>query len=326
MNQEKLKKLLDLYMQGKCSPEQKQFVEDWFESLGADQDYSYTEREEEIIGKKVKGRIDQEIGQRKPNRILVLRIAACFLIISSLALLLFVKDTLRFPAEPPQYATTGVPKLKKLKLTLNDGSTVILNSGSEIKYPKKFSSEIREVFLIEGEAFFDIKHDEKRPFLVHTKQSHTQVLGTAFNIRAYKALKDVQITVTRGKVAVSADGDTKSKGVFLFPNEQAVLHDKSPEIEKRSVISADLTGWISGRMQFNNETLFNATIALGNAYGVEFEFAQESLKAIRFSANFHATEPLDEILFAIAEANKLKYSKKDKRIKFEAINRLPNSK
>jgi ferric-dicitrate binding protein FerR (iron transport regulator) len=81
---------------------------------------------------------------------------------------------------------------------------VWLNAASSLEFPDKFSGSKREVYLT-GEAFFDVKHSDKSPFLIHTKNITTTVVGTAFNIKAYVNQKVIIVSVSRGKVKVSRD-------------------------------------------------------------------------------------------------------------------------
>jgi len=104
-------------------------------------------------------------------------------------------------------------------LQLPDGSTVLLNGDSKLNYDKDFGVTNREVTL-SGEAYFDVRHD-RLPFIVHTGKVRTTVLGTAFNIRAYKDQHDIKVTVTRGKVRVETDRQVLGT---IAPNEQIAFN------------------------------------------------------------------------------------------------------
>jgi ferric-dicitrate binding protein FerR (iron transport regulator) len=88
--------------------------------------------------------------------------------------------------------------LHRQLINLPDGSKVVLNANSKLEYPPGFSNNTREVYL-DGEAYFDIAHDPGKPFIVHTGSISTRVLGTAFNINAYRSQQFVEVTVTRVK-------------------------------------------------------------------------------------------------------------------------------
>ena len=105
---------------------------------------------------------------------------------------------------------TTVPGVKS-HLTLSDGSQVILNSGSELKYLKNFEKDKRAIFL-KGEVFFSVTKDASRPFIVHTLETTTTALGTSFNVRAYKG-ESIDVSLLTGKVAVNKE-DSMEKPIL----------------------------------------------------------------------------------------------------------------
>jgi transmembrane sensor len=227
------------------------------------------------------------------------------------------KDLLKDKFNPVVYTETVVPAGKKIKLTLSDGSTVILNGSSRIRYPENFSRKIREVSLLEGEAYFDIKHDASKPFIVKAMGTQINVLGTAFNVRAYQFLKNVQITVTRGKVSVSGMANVKYEKagiITLLPNEQVTIGKINGKIIKKHINADDFTGWVQGKYRFDNETLGNVAGMLESYYKVRITFSRDDLKNIRFSSEFESTDKLEDLLFAICKANNLSYTINDQHI------------
>jgi ferric-dicitrate binding protein FerR (iron transport regulator) len=247
----------------------------------------------------------------------MLRIAAAICLISSVAAFFAYKSTrVRDWIDPVQYVTTTVPKGQKLKLTLSDGSTVMLNAGSRIRYPEKFNRDTRSVTLLDGEAFFDIQQNDEKPFIVETPGTQTQVLGTAFNVQAYREFKEVKVTVMRGKVAVKEAGTGEQNSVLLLPDEQAIINTATGYQTKKHINANESIGWLRGKFLFRNETLIKVALILQNNYNVKIEFAKEATKEIRFTANFDSTDSLEKILFAIAKANGLTYSIKDKIVRF----------
>jgi transmembrane sensor len=107
-------------------------------------------------------------------------------------------------------------------VTLPDGSTVWLNSGSVIKFSEHFD-KTREVQLVNGEAYFDVKHNAQLPFIVHYGALQARVLGTAFNVKFYKNINDVRLTVTRGRVEV---GNKAASFGVLTLNKEMVYDQK----------------------------------------------------------------------------------------------------
>ena len=120
------------------------------------------------------------------------------------------------------------------EIKLSDGTVVRLNAGSTITYPKTFSDTLREVTL-SGEAFFSVAKNPKCPFIIHTGEIITRVLGTSFNVRAYPENEDVQIAVVEGKVAVNKKQAVASeeKGVCLTVNEMVFPENRRGTDQER---------------------------------------------------------------------------------------------
>src|SRR5882757_576539 len=105
---------------------------------------------------------------------------------------------------------------------LPDGSKLWLNAGAKVKYAENFSNGRRELTL-EGEAFFDVKHDPDHPFIIHTGKLDVKVLGTSFNIKAYPNDSTMETTLIKGKVEIDFQGNPQSN-IVLQPNEKVVIH------------------------------------------------------------------------------------------------------
>jgi ferric-dicitrate binding protein FerR (iron transport regulator) len=189
-------------------------------------------------------------------------------------------------------------------LTLPDGSTVILNSSSKLEYDNAFDDqEFREVYLT-GEAFFDIRHNDTKPFIVHTGKVSTTVLGTAFNISAYPEQNDITVTVTRGKVKVS--DNTKLLGI-LTPNKQITIHTKNDQAKLSEVNSKEITTWMEKDIFFDNVSMEEAVQQLRMRFDIRIDLTSEKLKACRFTATFVQGEDLYQILDVICEFNQANY-------------------
>jgi transmembrane sensor len=326
MTNQEAKNLLDRYHKGECTPEEKTKLEAWYDMLAQQGTPEWKEGERAQIKDELKDAIDAQINNQK-GRIISLRliwVAASIIFICCFGFLVIkYKDPLRDRFYPVVYMETVVPAGGKEKLTLSDGSTVILNGASRIRYPESFNRKIREVSLIEGEAFFDIKHDESKPFVVKAMGTKINVLGTAFNVRAYKFLRDIQITVSRGKVSVSSMANVKHEKagtITLLPNEQVTIGKINGEIIKKHINSDDFTGWVQGKYRFDNETLGNVASMLESYYKVRVTFANDDLKDIRFSSEFESTDKLEDLLFTICKANNLSYTINDQHIILSARN------
>lgn len=232
------------------------------------------------------------------------RIAASVLLVMGIGFYLWKHNFLPIFGNTVSVAT-GKGERKEIKLP--DGSVVWLNESSRMEYPSQFEAHARKVMLLDGEAYFDIKRDESKPFFVKASGTTTRVLGTAFNIRSYHFLKSILVTVTRGKVEVQkADGAAGPEKKILLPNEQVYYDVKTKEIKKMAVNSANAVAWKEGRLLFDNESLANVMAILENKFNVKI-LAEESIREYHMSAEFASTDSLPRILDLLSLANNLEY-------------------
>lgn len=189
--------------------------------------------------------------------------------------------------------TSGQPLFQAVVtryLRLPDGTTVLLHAGSELEFPASFTGKNREVRL-SGEAYFDVAHNSKKPFIIYTGNVKTTVLGTAFNIRADE--KQVTVSVTRGKVKVEAGSKVLA---VLTPDQQIKYNVPNALIEKVTVNAYSIvTGWASENMLFNGITFKEIADVLSKRYGVAITFKNEALKNCKIRASFSGTETLEQV-------------------------------
>ena len=183
----------------------------------------------------------------------------------------------------------------KRYIRLQDGSTVLLNEGSQLDYPAGFANNKREVTL-SGEAYFDIRPDAKRPFIVHTGKINTTVLGTAFNIKAYPEQKQITVTVTRGKVKV---GDNKKTFGVIVPNESIAVNTEINSFRLERVNADEALTWKKQYLVLDDISLEEAAVLIGNRYHVNISFSKEALENCRISATFLNNENLEQVLTVV---------------------------
>jgi transmembrane sensor len=235
---------------------------------------------------------------------LAFRIAASVLLVTGMAFFAWKYNAFRLFGNTVSVAT-GKGERKEIRLP--DGSVVWLNELSRMEYPAHFEAHSRKVTLLDGEAYFDIKRDESKPFFVEASGTTTRVLGTAFNIRSYHFLKSILVTVTRGKVEVQkAEGAGGGEKKILLPNEQVYYDMKTREIRKINVNSANAVAWKEGRLLFDNESFANVIAILENKFDVKIQ-AEESIREYHMSAEFASTDSLPRILDLLSLANNLEY-------------------
>tara|TARA_R110002049_G_scaffold33017_6_gene109019 strand:- start:4012 stop:5169 length:1158 start_codon:yes stop_codon:yes gene_type:complete len=213
------------------------------------------------------------------------------------------------------YNYLTIPRGGQFFITLADGTDVWLNSESKLKYPVSFvDGEERVVELVYGEAYFDVSPSANHngaKFKVFNQFQEVEVLGTQFNMKAYKDETHIYTTLVEGEVAVT-NGVSKQN---LVPNEQLDL-DITNNATKVSVV--DVKGeiaWIHGDFIFQHKPLEEIMKVLSRWYDVEIEFQNESLKDIKFVGELSKYQKLEDILLLIKNTNNsINYEINDKKI------------
>ena len=189
------------------------------------------------------------------------------------------------------YNTLRVPKGGEYNLVLADGSEVRLNAESSLRFPVTFEKGIREVYL-EGEAFFQVAPDANAPFHVYACGQDVCVLGTSFNISAYKDDPYFYSTLVTGKVKIT-DGNRE---VFLKPSEQYFENRKTGESVVRQVDSQLYTSWLEGKILFKGERLEDIVKKLQRWFDFEIFYADEEIKDMKFRGVIHKYDSFETVL------------------------------
>lgn len=182
------------------------------------------------------------------------------------------------------------------KVILPDSTQVWLNAGSTLTYPVRFAGQNRTVKLL-GEAFFDVKHDVKRPFIVSMEEEFVKVLGTSFNVSAYAGESSVT-TLEDGKVELVRDGNRQ----FLMPDEQATWLNGKYVVNK--VNTQQFTSWKDGWFIFHDVRLDEILRQLSKWYNVEVDL--KDLPDDSYYAEIGRNVPLSQVLEMIESNGKAK--------------------
>lgn len=186
-------------------------------------------------------------------------------------------------------------------LVLNDGSVVTLYPNSSLRYPGKFTSTRREVYL-SGEAFFKVTRDTHRPFTVYASEIVTNVLGTSFNIRAVDKEKDIVVSVKTGKVSVSTrveqarnnkDQTRNREGVLITRNQQVVYSRKNKKMNKGLVSEPVLNTPVD--LVFKDTSVSEIFSQLEKAYGIDIIFDDEIMDSCRLTVSLNDTSFFDKL-------------------------------
>lgn len=177
-------------------------------------------------------------------------------------------------------------------LFLPDSSEVWLNAGSTITYPETFTEENRLVTL-DGEAYFSVRKDDTKPFIVETSGLSVKVLGTKFNVKAYANDESITTTLTSGKVEVNAQSQLPR---ILKPNERLTYDKNTSDIDVSAIDTTDSDSWVKGRLIFINATASEIFRTLERRYNIIIDNTLPVSASKRYTVKFLKNENLDEML------------------------------
>ena len=222
------------------------------------------------------------------------------------------------------------------KIKLPDGSQVWINSGSKLTYGNSFNGDSREVHL-DGEAYFDVVKDTKRPFIVHTSGIDIKVLGTVFNVKAYKAEPIIEATLLHGSIEVTKKYQQDASKIILKPHEKLVynmfsvtdIRDQRADIKpvlnassviikplKRNIADSNIveTAWVYNKLIFEDEKFVDVALKMERWYDLKISIENEMVKNYRISGSF-VNETAEEALRGLQLMMPFNYSFKNNEIK-----------
>ena len=218
-----------------------------------------------------------------------------------------VYKSLSEPKAEIAYNYLTIPRGGQYFVKLSDGTQVWLNSESKLKYPVNFiKGEIREVELVYGEAYFDVSpstnHNGDR-FKVDHRTQEVEVLGTEFNIKAYRDETNIYTTLVEGKVKVNRSDNE----IVLQPGEQTKVNDVNDVIVSNKVDIMYETAWKNGVFRFKNESLGNMMKTLSRWYNIKIVFENEEKETMIFSGSLKRTDNIENLLEKIEKAGDVKF-------------------
>ena len=306
LDDERLYLLLDRYLAGEASAGDAQAVRDW---LADHPDNPLLLDDLRLIRRVAAGRIpessvdatwakarralDVPRQPRRSRRPLVVAIAAAAVLVA----LIGTRGVLRRTPQWREYATTVA---QRMVVRLRDGTQVTIAPKSRVRYAADYGRARRELYL-DGEAYFQVTPDSQRPLRVHTTQSVTEDLGTAFVVRAYDQ-SATEVVVAEGRVTLSrADttAATRTPALVLEARDLGTLDPSGVTAVRRGVDVGRYLAWTRGVLAFDGTPLGDVVVTLGRWYNVEIRLADSTLAARRLTATFQ-NESIDLVLQRIA--------------------------
>lgn len=196
------------------------------------------------------------------------------------------------------------------KVPLPDGTMIQLNNHSKLIYPEHFSGDSREIFL-EGEAYFDVKHDKKHPFIVRAGELKIRVLGTKFTVNASSQSPQITATLLEGSIEVS----NEKKQMLMKPSQQLKY-----DVNSGNMLLTELNNaireirWTQNVWVLSDTPLLDICQRLEQLFNVKFIIMNDELIGKSFTGEFYINEPLESILKIMQISTPFKYERKGKNI------------
>ena len=215
------------------------------------------------------------------------------------------------------YNTLVVPLGKKSRLTLSDGSKVWINSGSKLTYPTLFTEGRREVVL-EGEAIFEVAHNDECPFYVLTDGNDIKVLGTVFNVSSYADDEHISTALQSGSVEITYTDKSRffnaERSITIVPGTLASYNKIERKINTKKTDIAPYFSWRHGEFIFQNNDLQYIMKKISRHYGIVITIADSRLARQTFSGILDIDNNLDTVMEIMEKTSKFEFKKKENRI------------
>lgn len=293
MKEKEIKKLLDKFNRGKCTAEELAYLQKLMQDLNQQQGVP------QPVGH-LKQALWKKIEAQTLNQPRIVKLNTTWLKVAAIVLISLFAGVFGYrmltgpkPADVIAYQVITAPKGRMKQVLLPDNTLVQLNAGSTIRCPVKFDAAKREVTLLTGEAFFEVKHDATKPFLVHTAGLTTQVLGTSFNIKFYHELPTIQVFVNSGKVEVH---DRQHTLGMYTPQQQVTYNKQSQSFSRQTVIGDHALSWMHDDLILDNVEFNEVAVYLQNRYKVNFKYAGKKQTRQHYSVRFSNKLTINQVL------------------------------
>ena len=296
MDIRKFSKLTEKYKKGECSPREKELLENYLESFQNNAgEWNENEMgnqritEEKIysgIMKSVKKESTRYFTRAFQSPSLLKRAASIIFFIVLGTGILYISGVFNQKKGTFVWHEKITSPGEKAVLTLSDGSKVVLNADSKLKYSEQFNGKAREIYL-EGEAYFAIKHENNKPFIVHTGDLTTTDIGTEFDISAYPDNKTIAVSLLEGKVKISSDKNGRVERIAVLNPKERLVYDKRNNAGTfGNFDSLEIVGWKDNIYKFDNVSLDKVLSGLERAYAVKFRLTDRTVLAQKITVKF----------------------------------------
>jgi transmembrane sensor len=311
----KIKQLFERYQTGTATPQERLLVERWFDSHQEDPELQKAIESSvfEDLDSRIYALIQPPVKVRK-LKFHWIQVAALFLVMG--VTVYFISRTYSGIDQLPEtFTEITAPKGLKKEITLKDGTTVFLNSGSSIFISSNFGVKNRTVKLT-GEAFFHVHRNIHKPFIIQAGKIATTVLGTSFDINAYPEDDQVKVTVATGIVQVESTKQAGHSKLFAkkLIHNQALVYNKFQDTHIIKTSNADsISSWRSNHLIFDNASYPEIARTLSRWYGIDVELGNPDDEGKRYTLSFH-NEPIDKVLQVFSTLTGMTYNLQEKKV------------
>ena len=303
--------VLHRFFAGTASFEEEEAVCDWVDASDKNREELIRERKyfDVLLLHKTKNSSMVQSGHRFSLPFVIresLKIAAAISVL--LVSALYISNNVGKSAPVLEMNKIVVPPGQRANLTLSDGTNVWLNARTKIVYPAVFDKSVRQV-AVDGEAYFDVAKDKKRPFIVETGKCNMEVLGTKFNVEGYSDKDDFEVTLMEGSVRVASRiglGDT----LMLKQDSKACLQ-KDGRLKVIPVYDYNPYRWKEGLICFRNESFLSIMSDLEKYFGVSIVVENKNVLKYYFTGKFRQADGIDYALRVLQRDIRFKYERDD---------------
>ncbi len=229
--------------------------------------------------------------------------AICLAVLSTWTIMNYQRDNAI--EEQLAFEEFSTPPGQRAQVKLHDGTVVWLNARSRLRYPNRFSGAERKVEL-DGEAFFEVFRNEEAPFVVSTEKLDIKVLGTKFNVFAYKGKNEFTTALIEGSVKLY-QSDNESVAMYMSPNDYAELKDG--RLVKSKISSTDFLLWKEGIYAFDDIPFGEIIKKLELYYDITIEIRNKKLNNYKFSGKFRQRDGIESVLKTLQKIYNFSYVK-----------------
>lgn len=308
------------YIRGTASEEEKAEVDLWLKKHPDNEEallqiariYYACRTQERIVSRdplRAYWKVDKKLkSQKKDHYAIFYRIVIELLKVAAIVLILLGGNFLLQKDDQmesfPSFQTLYVPAGQRAELVLPDSTRVWLNANSKLVYSTCFKEGIRQVEL-DGEAYFDVKHNGDNPFVVRTKSMNVTVLGTEFNVSAYSGIEEFNIALLRGSVELNS---SDRSGKYRMKAGEQIFYREGKYVSAQ-IGNMDYFKWKEGVLSFNNQPIHVIIDKLRLYYDIRIEVTDLPFLEERYSGKFRVKEGIEQVLKVLQLEHKFTYVK-----------------